>query len=55
MIVNVFDTTNPHRTQRIHKKNKKTKKTPNPLKAIHLVALSYLAANTHCNIVYMQL
>ena len=34
---------------------KKKKKTPNPLKAINLVALSYLAANTHCNIVYMQL
>lgn len=34
---------------------KKQKNPPNPLKAIHLVALSYLAANTHCNIVYMQL
>lgn len=52
MIVNVFDTTNTHRTQRIPKKKKQT---PNPLKAINLVALSYLAANTHCNIVYMQL
>lgn len=33
---------------------KQNKTNQNPLKAIHLVALSYLA-NTHCNIVYMQL